>query len=329
MPFSSTRIAALTTRIGATEVPRPLARGILVVEDEAVVAEGIHEALVSLGYPVAGVVSTGEDAVRHAEEHCPALVLMDIKLRGGLDGIDAARAIRQRTGAPVVFLSAFSDADTLARATCAEPLGFLVKPFREPDLRCAIEVALRRQKMEEHLRALSALDELTGVHNRRGFRILAEQELKRTHRVRLRARLIFIDLDGLKDINDRFGHNAGDRAIRDTATLLRNAFRTEDIVARIGGDEFVVLCTGDTKPALERLEEMIEHYNSMSGPPPFTLVISTGSAIYNPDEPETLDSLLKRADRAMYEQKARRKATVEAVAPTETDVSPEKDGIRN
>lgn len=293
-------------------------RGVLVVEDEAIVAEAIREVLSKLGYPVSGVVHSGEAAVRHAREHQPDLVLMDVRLHGALGGIEAARAIRDHVATPVVFLTASSDSDTLRRATETDPSGFLIKPVRDEELRSAIEVALAKHRVEMRLRKREALlvatamvDELTGLYNRRGFKALAEQALKRTDRRRHRTQLLFADIDGLKHVNDTLGHDVGDRAIREAAALLRSAFRTSDIVARLGGDEFVVLCTDGTTQAAsasERFEKLISAYNTSVHRPPFELSISSGWATWESDRGETIDDLLKRADQAMYERKARRKA---------------------
>jgi PAS domain S-box-containing protein len=121
---------------------------ILVVEDERIVARDIERSLVTLGYRVAGKATRGEEAVAMASELHPDLVLMDIRLAGHMDGIAAAAAIRAERETPVVYLTAYSDASTLERAKDTEPFGFLVKPFRETELRAAIEVALRRHRAE-------------------------------------------------------------------------------------------------------------------------------------------------------------------------------------
>jgi diguanylate cyclase (GGDEF)-like protein/PAS domain S-box-containing protein len=169
----------------------------------------------------------------------------------------------------------------------------------------------RLAAMAEDLRAMALVDDLTGLHNRRGFNILVEQELKRVRRSRQKATFIFADVDGLKQINDKLGHEVGDRAICDAAVALRSAFRKSDIVARLGGDEFVVMCTdGAIEPAapLARLDEAIRQYNSSIPARPFTLAISVGSTVHDPEQPESVDAILKRADQLMYEHKARRKA---------------------
>jgi len=123
-------------------------RTILVVEDEGVVAEDLKHRLVELGYEVAGWAVSGEDAVRLAEETHPDLVLMDVRIRGELDGIAAARAIRDRVDIPLIFVTAFADPETLGRAKAAEPLGYIVKPFSDRDLETSIELALYKHGMD-------------------------------------------------------------------------------------------------------------------------------------------------------------------------------------
>lgn len=125
---------------------------ILIVEDDRVVARDISQQLEKLGYSVAGMVATGEDSVEIAAEARPGLVLMDIRLAGQMDGIEAARRIQARARIPVIFLTAFADDETVRRASHAEPFGYLLKPFEETQLRTAIEMALYKHDAERRLR---------------------------------------------------------------------------------------------------------------------------------------------------------------------------------
>ena len=120
---------------------------ILIVDDEVVVAEAIRRQLRSLGYLVVGVVASGTEAVQLAGEHRPDLILMDIKLKGPMDGIEAAGTIRSRYAIPVIYLTAFSDEETLERARTTLPLAYLIKPFVSSDLRAAVELALFRHRV--------------------------------------------------------------------------------------------------------------------------------------------------------------------------------------
>ncbi len=163
-----------------------------------------------------------------------------------------------------------------------------------------------RRTMEEELRALSLVDPLTGLSNRRGFATLGEQMLKLARRQEHKLLLIYADQDGLKSINDRFGHSEGDHALVETASVLRETFRDADIVGRVGGDEFAavaIVASGDEDGAiLKRLRAHIEARNG-KGDLPFDLSLSIGAAASDVETRSSLDDLLKRADEQMYEEK--------------------------
>jgi PAS domain S-box-containing protein len=125
---------------------------IMIVEDERITAEDIHDILSHLGYEVTAVVSSGEEAIRQAEQTKPDLVMMDIRIKGEMDGVEAAREIRERFGIPAIYLTAHADRETLDRAKLAEPLGYLIKPFQEAELLASIEMALHKQKIDERLK---------------------------------------------------------------------------------------------------------------------------------------------------------------------------------
>jgi len=131
------------------------AKTILVVEDEAVVAMELRSALEQMGYKVAPIARSSEDAIRFARELTPDLVLMDIRLTGSSDGIQAADVIRERYDIPVVYLTAHADDKTLQRAKLTEPFGYLVKPFSEPVLRTTIEVSLHKHLADMKSRSMA------------------------------------------------------------------------------------------------------------------------------------------------------------------------------
>ena len=133
----------------ATEAKTPL---ILVVEDEAIIAKDIERSLVALGYQVLGRAASAEDGIRKARSGRPDLILMDIGLPGELDGINAAEIIGRDLHIPVIFLSAFSDRKTVSRAKASEPCGYIVKPFKEAELRCVIEIALHKHRADRSVK---------------------------------------------------------------------------------------------------------------------------------------------------------------------------------
>lgn len=133
---------------------------ILVVEDEQIVALDISQRLTELGYTVTGHAASGEEALQQIETTAPDMVLMDIRIKGEIDGVQTAQQVRDRFGLPVIYLTAYSDEGTLERAKATGPYGYIIKPFDNRDLKTAIDIALYRQAMEqrerEHLSQLEA-----------------------------------------------------------------------------------------------------------------------------------------------------------------------------
>jgi len=165
-----------------------------------------------------------------------------------------------------------------------------------------------RNRAEEALRTLSLIDELTGLHNRRGFFALAEQQLNIANRMKKEMLLIFADLDQLKWINDTLGHHEGDLALIEAAGILKETFRKSDIIARIGGDEFVITTEAveaSVNVLITRLLENLDSYNA-KGDRRYKLSLSTGITRYEPENPCSIDELLRRADALMYEAKRKK-----------------------
>jgi diguanylate cyclase (GGDEF)-like protein len=173
-----------------------------------------------------------------------------------------------------------------------------------------IWMAVRINALESELRHLSLADELTGIHNRRGFMLLAEQALRVAHRERLPALLFFFDLDGLKRINDTLGHDAGSEFLRKVAEVLKSSFREGDVVARIGGDEFVVLAIDHDLPAEQTLRRVEARAAAIRERErlPYELAFSSGCAPVDISDQQALDKALQLADERMYEAKKARKA---------------------
>lgn len=417
---------------------------VLVAEDEKVVSMHLQELLTNLGYEVVSIVSSGEDAIEQTAHHRPDVVLMDIRLDSEIDGIDAAAQIKARVGVPVVFMSAYADPETVERAVRTEPMGYLVKPVSESELRANIQLALykhgsdRRTKVyqqkltstlgsitdavivvdseesieymndaarsmallsqaesylgkpfsvifriidgdtgkpaefpllkaieekstinrttnsliqghssdeiyvdysaspivdedssssgavvvlrdvseykekEKRLIASAFYDTLTGLPNRELFieHLNHSINLKKRQRDYLFS-VMFIDLDGFKQMNDSFGHVAGDLVLITVALKLKTAVRPNDIVARLGGDEFVVLLDdikGEDDPAIvaKRILQGFESPFCIKGK---TAGISASIGIEMGDtEDKSADTFVRNADVAMYHVKNRGKS---------------------
>ena len=171
-----------------------------------------------------------------------------------------------------------------------------------------------RVALQEELAALALVDELTGVHNRRGFLTLAEHQRKLATRAGRQLRMVFVDIDGMKTINDTYGHAEGDRALAAVAEVLRQTFRAGDVVARLGGDEFCVLVVEDGTGTHVDLDGRLTSLRSVPPAPdrPYALSLSVGLATVAPTAETSVEDLLRRADGAMYLDKGspRRRARV-------------------
>ena len=401
--------------------------------------------LIEMGYDAYAVAISGDEALTRAAEHAPDLALMDINIRGPMNGVETAALLRRRFGTAIVYLTAFAYDSIANRLQQSEPHAYLVKPVTSAALKSTIELSLYRHDLERRLRnreqelsrnnvfmstmiehiqtgvlvedegrriqyanrlycsafgaagnprdlkdtdgmaltqrikelfadperfvagidrllhsrkpvsnellaladgrvferdyvpmfsdgiyrgqlwsyrdvserelargvleesslrnrRISMNDELTALHNRRGFHLAAEQYLKTAWRADRQTVLFFLDINGLKTINDTLGHSVGDQALCDVADILKNTFRDSDILGRLGGDEFVVLASMHLghEALTSRLRERMAQFNANGGRP-YRLDASIGAVVHTAGE--TLDEILIRADTAMYLEK--------------------------
>ena len=240
----------------------------------------------------------------------PDLVLLDLTLPDS-QGLDTLRRLRERFAfVPVVLLTAVDDEEIEASALSAGAQDFLGKDELTPrTLRRVVRYAMERHRAQRDLLRLSTRDELTGLLNRRGFFMTAQPVVQLAERTGRTFVIFFADLNGLKSINDAHGHPAGDEALGDAAWILTHAFRSADIVARIGGDEFAILAP-DAAPEtidimLRRVAKWQEERNRAPGRQ-FDVSLSLGGVAWTPSEPRTLDMLISEADMAAYTAKRRR-----------------------
>jgi diguanylate cyclase (GGDEF)-like protein len=300
---------------------------VLIVEDEALIAKDISMTLQHYGYLVVDTVATAEESIRAIQEKKPDVVIMDIVLQDGVDGINIAETIRNTYNIPVIFLTSFDESHIVERAATQIPFGYILKPFRSKELNIIIEVTRQRHRFEQYLhqksimltrelikskdmerklQEISLVDELTGVFNRRGFYHLAAQQMDIAKRTKKTLLFCFFDMDSLKVINDNFGHNAGDEALKSATGILKKIFRGSDIISRWGGDEFMVMminaeCT-DLNSIDARITRKINDYNTAARHQ-FVISMSWGITKYDPAVPEDIEDIITRADTLMYEHK--------------------------
>lgn len=164
----------------------------------------------------------------------------------------------------------------------------------------------RRDAVEEEIHRLSITDMMTGLLNRRGFFMHAERSFKLARRQQVSSALLFIDIDGLKGVNDALGHDVGDDLIRDVASVLKDAFREADVVARIGGDEFAVFTIDSPEPEALRARLQSSLATIAVRPDcPYQIRFSTGIVEIEPTAENSVVDYLKQADEQMYERKAK------------------------
>jgi diguanylate cyclase (GGDEF)-like protein len=226
-----------------------------------------------------------------------------------MDGITLTRELlKLYPNLPIMIMTGHTDEHSAESAIAAGAQEFIKKPFFIDEFILRFDKMMRDHKAEEALLALSLTDELTGLYNRRRFFVLTEQYLKVAIRTKKRSLLLYIDMDELKWINDHHGHNEGDRALIALASILKKTFRESDIIARIGGDEFVALLEStveNDETLINRLSGNIKDHNAKQTGR-YKLSVSVGVAQFDPENPISIDELLSEADALMYTQKRKK-----------------------
>ena len=279
---------------------------ILAVDDDPLVLATVG----SLLEPAGVTVRTLDDPLRFwetLEETCPDVVVLDIDMPR-VNGLELCRVLRNdpRWGTtPVVFLTARGGRETIQQVFAAGADDFVAKPIVGPEL--VTRVTNRLDRVQLH-RALADTDPLTGVANRRRSEELMGQLLHLAARQRQPFALALLDLDHFKQVNDRHGHGMGDEVLRRVARLLERSFRAEDVVARWGGEEFVVAMFGmDRDDGVKRLGAVLEGLRGerfeIPGAEPLRVTFSGGVAQY-PMDGGDLQALYRTADATMYRAKA-------------------------
>ncbi|MBU0490804.1 MAG: diguanylate cyclase [Chloroflexi bacterium] len=301
----------------------PPATRVLIAEDSTLIRQGLRSILEEQGYVVVGEAQNGRQAVDLAHSLRPDAILMDLDMPE-MNGLEATRQIQSTCPTPVVVLTVHDSPEVVQQASAAGAGAYLVKPPDPQELERALIVAtarfadmieLRRlnamlqvrltegEQMAEQLRYESTHDNLTGVYNRAYLEAqLAQWGSEQSFPVSV----VVADVDGLKMVNDTLGHAAGDDLLCRTALVLKQTFRLQDVIARTGGDEFVVLLPGAdaavANQAPARIRHALANHNSQQPGPPLSL--SVGVATGGLGLP--LAEALKLADQRMYQEKSAR-----------------------
>jgi diguanylate cyclase (GGDEF)-like protein/PAS domain S-box-containing protein len=250
-----------------------------------------------IGYSEQELLDSNFQTVTHADDLGNDLANLYRLMQGETPTCQVEKRYVHRQGQIVWALSSVS----LLRDSDNQPAHFIFQ----------IQDITERKRAEAALQSLSLVDELTGLYNRRGFLAVTEQHLAAIRRSERVPVILYADLDGLKVINDSLGHREGDRALVNAAEIFKEIFRNSDIVARFGGDEFVVLAAispeEDAESLTRRLQEKFSANNARRNCP-YDLSISVGLAHFDDEESHSIEELMARADRAMYEDKRRKRS---------------------
>jgi len=278
---------------------------IIVVDDDEVLSRLLKQYFTGAGH-VCDAFPDAEAALERITGTAFDVLVTDIVLPG-MKGLELAeRAHRLRPEMSIIVTTGFIDNFSYDEAIAAGAADFIKKPFSLNELM----IRIRHVRLQERLRQMTITDELTGLPNRRGFFVLAEQQLRSAQRSGGTLVLLFGDLDGFKKINDSLGHRAGDEALCAMADIFRQSYRDSDIIARMGGDEFAILLVNPTdrgvKAAQDRLQQNLDQFNSRENGA-YQLKVSIGTAEFGPAELGSIDAMMRLADERMYAEKERNK----------------------
>jgi two-component system, cell cycle response regulator len=255
-----------------------------------------------------------DEAVQHLLYERAEVALLDLNLPDAA-GLDVVRHIRTAApDLPVVVLTGMNDEALAVQSLQEGAQDYLTKERIDGQLlRRAIRYAVERQRIQALVRNLSLLDDLTGLHNRRGFLAMAQHNLRLARRTQNDFAVIFLDLDGMKSINDRLGHSAGNQALVETAQVLQETFRESDVLGRLGGDEFAAFMLQAEADAGEVIRERLRsnlHARNSQPCRRFPLSFSVGISRGQLDDLRPIEDFLAAADALMYEDKRAKRASL-------------------
>jgi diguanylate cyclase (GGDEF)-like protein len=280
---------------------------ILVVDDTPADCHFMAAILTAQGYRVR-TVHSGYHALDEVDAVSPDLILLDVNMPD-MDGFELCRRLKQslqHASIPVIFISAYDDTDIKVSAFNCGGIDYVTKPLRVAELKARIHAHLQLKRAQDRLGYQAGHDPLTGLPNRSLLADRLRQALSFAERYGGHVAVAYIDLDKFKDVNDRFGHKAGDQLLVEAAYRLQACVRESDTIARIGGDEFVIVFY-DQSTELATAHVMQRILDSIAEPIYFdgcavTTSCSIGFASY-PEDGSEVDTLLRNADTAMYRAK--------------------------
>ncbi len=280
---------------------------ILIVEDSSVNGRLCERLLNKGGYDTA-VCTDGESALEFVNTNSPDLILLDIVMPG-IDGYEFCRVMKDNPKVkhtPIIFLSAMDDEKSIIKGFDSGAVDFITKPFRHRELLARTKTHVELKRAKEKLLRMAITDELTSLVNRRYFMGRLLHEYERTKRYESVFTVLMIDLDYFKNVNDTYGHQAGDTVLRTVSNSMKLSLRLSDIIGRIGGEEFaVILPETELSGAMiigERIRKRVEALDIIHKECKIKITISIGASSSSKDD-LSIDEVLQRADTALYRAK--------------------------
>jgi diguanylate cyclase (GGDEF)-like protein len=287
---------------------------ILVVDDTSKNLQLVIEILDEAGYSTTFAVN-GKQALQRVSVTKPHLILLDVMMPE-MNGIEVCRTLKSdenHKNIPIIFLTAVGEQSTLVQAFEEGAVDYITKPFKKYELLARVKTHLELKQFRDklldaylRLEQLVLTDPLTGVPNRRYLLQVGEQEFSRTRRYQRPLSIMMIDIDYFRNINNDYGHDVGDKALKLVATTIKQCLRFIDEFGRFGGEEFVVLLPEtkieDALFVAERIRQSVAQISMELKSIHRQITVSIGVADFiNTDE--SLDQLLKRADQALFKAK--------------------------
>lgn len=303
---------------------------VLVVEDSQVFRDEIVSTLQDEGlFDIYLTAADGLEGLKLMTEERADFVISDLQMPrlNGLRFLQMMKSLPELSQIPFILLTASEDRDAKIQALEQGASDYVSIPFDPAELVARVRIHVRMKRlqdelraMNEHLKHLSTIDSLTTLFNRRFLTEILETELLRAKRLRSTLALLIVDIDHFKSINDRFGHQTGDKVLVKVAETLRLGLRTYDIASRYGGEEFVLVLPGTSTPGgvevAERLRSATERLAWPDLPAGARVTVSIGVSSFAHEEGDSADALFGRADQALYAAKNRGRNRVEALAST-------------
>jgi diguanylate cyclase (GGDEF)-like protein len=290
---------------------------IMIVDDEEKILNLMQHSLQDNGHNVA-IFSDAKNAIEEIKKKAYDLVITDLKMPklSGIEFVKKAKKISPKTD--LVVMTGYPSVETAVECMKLGASDYIVKPLDLEYLNIIVEKSLYKKALEkraaerEYFEHISRVDGLTGLYNHKFFHELLNAEIARSDRYKYNFSLLMIDIDNFKTINDNYGHQAGDTILKELALMFKSFVRKTDPVVRYGGEEFAIILSLTAKEQARQFADRIVNGVATSKvkgiPPSETLTISAGLAGY-PDDASAQETLIKRADEALYKAKSMGKNT--------------------